>query len=115
MPVAPVAGQGNGVAFLVSSGIVYEIVAAACSSPQTAELNARGRSPTLKKWVYVGLLQSALFVGAAAVFDRAHAKPIIAGGAVAAVLLYVSYAHALRSGLASTVAPTETYPAQAAP
>ena len=98
----------SGIAFLVSSGIVYEIVAAACSSPQTTEINASTRAETLMKWVNLGLLQAAFFVVAAAVIDRKHAVPILVGGTMAGGILYVSYAHARAAGLASDEDGTES-------
>ena len=109
MPVAPVSGvdSGDGVAFLVSAGIVYEIIAACCSSPQTAEINASTRSETLMKWVHVGLVQSAGFIAVAAIVDRKHAPAIIAGGASAAVIMYGSYLHANKAGMASSAPGTE--------
>jgi hypothetical protein len=100
-------GAGDGVAFLVSAGIVYEIIAAACSSPQTTEINAKSRSSTLMKWVHIGLAQSVVFVAAAAYFDSKHRRAIVAGGVTAAVLMYGSYIHANRAGLASTAPGTE--------
>lgn len=109
MPVAPIegVGQGNGVPFLVSAGIVYEIIAAACSSPQTAEINADKRSETLMKWVHVGLAESVGFIAIAAAVDRDHAVPIIVGGTLAGAIMYASYWHALRSGLSSSAPGTE--------
>jgi len=104
---------GNGVAFLVSAGIVYEIIAAACSSPQTTEINAKTRAPTLMKWVHVGMAQSVLFVGAAAYFDRRHRAAILAGGGTALLLMYGQYLHAARAGTASSEPGTE--PGTAAP
>lgn len=101
------AGSSGGVAFLVSAGIVYEIIAAACSSPQTTEINAASRAGTLMKWVYIGLIQSAVFVGAAALFDKQHRTPIIAGGVAAAVVMWASYVHAREAGLASNAPGTE--------
>jgi hypothetical protein len=100
--------RGGGVAFLVSAGIVYEIVAAACSSPQTAEINAHKRSGTLMKWVHIGIAQAAVFVAVAAYLDPAHRTEIVAGGAIAGGLMYAQYAHALKSGLASAEPGTET-------
>ena len=101
-------GNGsNGVAFLVSAGIVYEIVAAACSSPQTTEINAHSRAGTLMKWVYLGLGQAMIFVFAAAIFDQRHAGPILFGGISAAVLMYFQYAHAREAGLRSHAPGTE--------
>jgi hypothetical protein len=107
MPVAPIVSTENGVPFLVSAGIVYEIIAAACSSPQTTEINADTRAETLFKWVHIGLGQSVLFIGLAAAIDREHAAPIIAGGALAAALMYGSYWHARAAGLGSNAPGTE--------
>lgn len=104
----PTGDTSSGIAFLVSAGIVYEIVAAACSSPQTTEINAASRADTLMKWVHLGLAQAAGFVLAAAIIDKKHAGPIIIGGAVAGGLLYVSYAHAKAAGLACEEPGTET-------
>jgi hypothetical protein len=101
-------GSG-GVAFLVSAGIVYEIVAAACSSPQTAEINAHSRAGTLMKWVHLGLVQALLFVVIAAMLDPKHAGPILGGGLTAMGLMYGQYVHARKAGLASDLPGTETY------
>lgn len=101
--------SGDGVAFLVSAGIVYEIIAAACSSPQTAEINAAARADTLMKWVHLGVGQAALFVVIAATIDRKHRAAIIAGGVTAAVLMYLQYRHAIASGLANGGPSTEVY------
>jgi len=104
-------GNGStGIAFLVSAGIVYEIIAAACSSPQTTEINAVKRGPTLMKWVNLGIAQAALFVFAAALFDRRHRKAILGGGILAGGLMYWQYDHARRAGLAQADLPgTEDY------
>jgi hypothetical protein len=101
------AAEGDGVAFLVSAGIVYEIIAAACSSPQTTEINASSRAPTLMKWVHIGLVQSALFVAAASFFDRKRAPAYLAGGIAAGVIMYGSYMHAKAAGLKSGAPGTE--------
>jgi hypothetical protein len=101
-------GNNGGTEFLVSAGIVYEIIAAACSSPQTTEINADKRADTLMKWVYIGIAQAAGFVIAASIIDKEHAKQILLGGTVAGVLLYIQYAHARRSGLENRGASTET-------
>jgi hypothetical protein len=96
------------VAFLVSAGIVYEIIAAACSSPQTTEINASTRADTLMKWVWLGIGQAAVFVTAAAVIDQAHRQEIVAGGVLAGVLMLAQYDHAKRAGLASSAPGTES-------
>lgn len=107
MAVEGLGGSSDGIAFLVSAGVMYEIIAAACSSPQTTELNAGARAGTLMKWVHLGIVQGVLFVGAAAVADKQHRAAILAGGGSAAVLLYLQYAHAKRAGLASGEPGTE--------
>jgi hypothetical protein len=109
MAVEGLGGSSSGIAFLVSAGVMYEIIAAACSSPQTTELNAAKRSGTLMKWVNIGVAQGVLFVGLAALYDRGNAKPILAGGLLAGVLLYAQYAHAKQAGLSRPGQPTEQY------
>lgn len=108
MAVEGLGGGSNGIAFLVSAGVVYEIMAAACSSPQTTELNAGTRAPTLMKWVHIGLAQSVLFVGAAAVIDRKYAGPILVGACLAAGIQYGCYRYASAAGLKSSEPGTET-------
>lgn len=100
---------GSGIAILVSAGIVYEIIAAACSSPQTTEINATKRADTLMKWVYIGEVQSALFVGLAAYFDRRYAREYLIGGLLAGGIMHASYVHAKQAGLNGGGEPTEDY------
>ena len=107
MPVGTSSTHLRGVAFLAAAGITYEVIAAACSSPQTTEINAKTRSGTLMKWVNVGLGQAAFFVIVAACIDKDYAAPILAGGILAAVIMYVSYVHANASGLRSSEPGTE--------
>jgi hypothetical protein len=102
-----VKGGGGGVAFLVSAGIVYEIIAAACSSPQTTEINASTRADTLMKWVHLGIAQAAVFVLIAAALDNKRAPHIIGGGLLAAGLMYGQYVHAKNAGLRSCKPGTE--------
>lgn len=99
----------GGIAFLVSAGIVYEIIAAACSSPQTTEINAVARADTLMKWVNIGIVQAMLFVVLAAVFDERHRAAILGGGVLAASLMYGQYVHAKRCGLRNGGPGTEDY------
>jgi hypothetical protein len=108
MPETSALTNGNGVAFLVSAGIVYEIIAAACSSPQTTEINAGTRAPTLMKWVYIGMGQAALFIAIAAYIDRKRSTAIIWGGILAGTLMFIQYTHAKSAGLASSKPGTET-------
>lgn len=115
MALVELAGSaGNGIAFLVGGGIVYEIVASNCSSPQTTELNASARAGTLMKWVHIGMGQAALFVAAAAVMDPGHRNAIVAGGLLAGVMMEGLYLHAKAAGLASGEPGTEQHAGQGA-
>jgi hypothetical protein len=107
MPADVELSGSDGIAFLVSAGIVYEIIAAACSSPQTTEINASSRADTLMKWVYLGLAQSAGFIAVAAFIDPKHRAAIVGGGVTAGVLMFAQYAHAKQAGLASNKPGTE--------
>jgi hypothetical protein len=103
------ASASDGIALLVSAGIVAEIVAKACSSPQTTELNADKRAPTLMKWVYIGLAEAAVFVTIAAWIDRRHRGAIILGGVLEGVITLGEYRHGKSAGLSSTLPGTESY------
>jgi hypothetical protein len=105
--VATAMKSEGGVAFLVSAGIVYEIIAAACSSPQTTEINAASRAGTLMKWVYLGMGQAAIFVLVAAMLDSRHRLAIMGGGGLAMGLMYGQYVHARNCGLKSGLPGTE--------
>lgn len=100
---------------LVSATLVYDIISATNSSPQTTEINAVARADTLMKWVYLGLAQAGalIAVGVAIQVMRGQAWwPILLGAALAAGLLWIQYVHARNSGIASAAqgAPgTEQY------
>lgn len=98
-----------GIAFLVAAGIVAEIVAKACSSPQTTELNADRRGPTLMKWVNIGMLEAAVFVAAAAWLDPSHRTPILLGGISEGAITYAEYWHGKTAGEKSTEPGTENW------
>ena len=107
MPI--VTSASSGTAFLVSAGLVYEAIAKACSSPQTTELNAHKRAPTLIKWVNIGTVEGLGLVAVAALIDPAHRPVILAGGLIAAAVTYIEYLHARSAGLAKGGATTEDW------
>lgn len=100
--------EHDAVRFMVSAGLVFEIIAAFCSSPQTAELNAKTRSATLMKWVVLGLGASAVFVYIAA-GPLKGGRPAIYGGGLAGAILGVAYVYANKSGLRNGGPGTESY------
>ncbi|AGS73941.1 hypothetical protein [Streptomyces collinus] len=98
--------EGDAVAMLVAAGLVMECIAASCSSPQTAEINASKRQATLMKWVHIGIVESAVLIGIAAMVTKRPA-PIIWGGVLAGGTMYAQYRHALKAGLKSNAPGTE--------
>lgn len=103
-------GSGfSGPAFLIAATLTYDAVAKACSSPQTAELNADKRAPTLMKWVNIGTAEALGLVVLAAAFDRRHRIEILLGGGLAAAITYGEYLHAKKSGLENPGTPTESW------
>lgn len=101
-------GRGQGVAFLVGSMAVSGTIAAACSSPQTAEINADKRAETLMKWVHIGVVEAVLLVMLAGIIDPEHRKGILSGGALTLAIMYGCYVHAKNSGLKSRMPGTES-------
>jgi hypothetical protein len=102
---------GNAAVFGVFGALTYDIVAAACSSPQTTEINAASRAETLMKWVYLGLGQAALYTGIGMWLQHEEGKsvwPPLIGAGLGGGLMYASYVHARRAGLESSEAGTES-------
>jgi hypothetical protein len=90
----------------VYAALVYDIISATNSSPQTTEINASTRADTLMKWVHLGLLQAVLFIGVGVYLDKKRWPPLV-GGAVAGGLLYAQYVYAKNSGLKNPGPSTE--------
>ena len=105
-----VRGDTDAAVIGVYAAVVYDVISATNSSPQTTEINAKARSQTLMKWVKLGLAQAALFVGIGVAAEPAGKKwrPLVGGG-LASLLLWFQYVHAHRSGLESAEPGTETY------
>lgn len=108
MADAALIGSDDAVTFMVSAGLVFEIIAAACSSPQTTELNAGPRSKTLMKWVGIGLVMAAEFVLIAATWLKGG-WPAVLGGALAGAQMGALYAYAKSCGLRDGGPSTENY------
>jgi hypothetical protein len=99
-------GNGNnGVAFVVAAGVVWECIAFACSSPQTAELNITTRGETLMKWVHMGQGLSAVTIAIGAIVEPRTRGAIIAGGLFAMGSAEGFYQYAKWSGLRSPLLP----------
>ena|SRR5215469_849850 len=94
----------------VSAAVMYDVISATNSSPQTTEINAAARADTLMKWVKLGVAQGALFVFIMMLAEPPGKKwrPLVGGG-LAGVLLWCQYVHARNAGLTNGGTPTETY------
>lgn len=104
---APIGDHTLAITIAVYAELVYTVISASCSSPQTAEINASKRAATLMKWVHIGLLQGAGFGILGALLDRRRWPPLLGAG-IAMGLLYAQYRHALSSGLSDSGPSTET-------
>lgn len=101
-------GEADAAVIGVYAAVVYDVISATNSSPQTTEINARARAATLMKWVYIGLAQGALFVGIGIAAEPPGKKwrPLVGGG-LAGLLLWIQYVHAKRAGLENPGPGTE--------
>lgn len=91
---------GGAMLFGVYADLAYNVYSATNSSPQTTELFAADRGPTLWKYVKLGGWQVAGLTGIGMVLAAPYklwwAPPLGAGSA--AVLMYAMYRHALAAG-----------------
>src|SRR5215831_18726368 len=103
-------GNGNAaVKVAVYAALTYDIISATNSSPQTTEINAAARAPTLMKWVKIGLWQAGLFAFIGFLLDDQKWPPVVGAG-LAGFLLWIQYVHAKNEGLKNPELPaTEKY------
>lgn len=100
--------DSDAVVMAVYAALVYDIIAAVNSSPQTTEINASTRADTLMKWVNIGMAQAGVFVVLGTFLSKGKKWPPLLGGGLAGGLLYVQYVHAKNAGLDSIEPGTET-------
>ena len=91
----------------VAAEMVYQLVGSNMSSPQTAELNAEARAPTIQKWVNLTNVEAAGWIVFLCILDRSLWPAL--GGGIAAVGMAAKYRYAIRSGLESGAPGTEQY------
>jgi hypothetical protein len=91
----------------VAAQLVYQLVGSNMSSPQTAELNAAARAPTIGKWVNLTMAEAAGWVVFLCWLDRSWWPAI--GGVLAAAGMWAKYRYAIGSGLKSGQPGTESY------
>jgi hypothetical protein len=91
----------------VSAEMVYQLVGSNMSSPQTAELNAGARAPTIKKWVDLTNAEAGAWILLLTVMDGTL-WPVIGGGLALAGMV-LKYKYAINCGLKNGAPPTEHY------
>lgn len=93
----------------VSAEMVYQLVGSNMSSPQTAELNARARAPTIQKWVNLTNVEAVGWIIFLTALDGSL-WPVVGGG-LALAGMALKYRYAIQSGLNGKGKPTENYAA----
>ena len=91
----------------VAAEMVYQLVGSNMSSPQTAELNAEARAPTISKWVNLTNWEAVAWIIFLCILDRSL-WPLL-GGALALGGMVLKYRYAIESGLKNGAPPTERY------
>lgn len=91
----------------IGAELVYQLVGANMSSPQTAELNAAARAPTIDKWVNMTNIEVAGWLALLTLLDRSWW--FLIGGAIAGIGMWLKYRYAIGSGLRNGAPPTESY------
>lgn len=97
----------RGTIVAITAEMIYQLTGSNMSSPQTAELNAEARAPTIKKWVTITHWEAVLWT---LFFWWLYGSPwAIVGGGLAWSGMYGKYRYAITSGLRSGAPPTENY------
>lgn len=97
----------RGTIVAITAEMIYQLTGSNMSSPQTAELNASARSPTIDKWVKITHWEA---LGWIAFFCWLYGSPWpIVGGGLAWSGMYGKYRYAIMSGLSSKEPGTEDY------
>lgn len=97
----------RGIKVASSAELVYQLTGSNMSSPQTAQLNAGARAPTIDKWVRITHYEA---IGWIAFLSWLYGDlwPVVGGG-LAWSGMYCKYRHAITEGLKSNAPPTEDY------
>ena len=107
MALADLGGTGRMLTVAVSAEMVYQLVGSNMSSPQTAELNAGARAPTISKWVNLTNAEALGWIVFLSLLDGSMWPAV--GGGLALVGMVIKYKHAIASGLNSGAPATENY------
>lgn len=89
--------RSNMLAVAIAAELVYQVASANLSSPQSNELDAGARAPTLQKWVTISNLETTGWIVFLCALD-ATLFPALGGG-LALGGMVLKYRHAIGSGL----------------
>jgi hypothetical protein len=90
-----------------SAEMIYQLTGSNMSSPQTADLNAKARAPTIDKWVNITAIEAGAWIAFMTWLDGTG-WPIVGGG-LAWAGMWAKYKYAISSGLENNAPPTENY------
>lgn len=99
--------RNRAIVVAVAAEMVYQLVGSNMSSPQTAELNAGARAPTIKKWVNLTNIEATAWLLILAFLDGSF-WPLVGGGAALGGMIW-KYDYAIKCGLREGGEPTENY------
>ena len=100
-------GAGRLLATYAGAELVFQLTGCNLSSPQTAELNASSRAPTISKWVSLTTGEAIGWVLFLCYLDGSLWPAL--GGGMAGLSMWLKYRYAIKSGLSSSEAGTESY------
>lgn len=107
MPSAEMITNSRMLTVAVAAEMVYQLIGSNMSSPQTAELNAAARAPTISKWVNLTNVEAFAWIVFLCILDKSY-WPLLGGG-IALAGMYLKYRYAINSGLSNNEPGTENY------
>ena len=102
-----VGGNSRAVKIGVFGALAYDLTSANLSSPQTFELNAGQRAPTLNKWLRMNVIEAFLWGVGGSLLDGSL-DPLI-GVALGTASMYAKYQYAIKSGQQSGLPDMEDH------
>lgn len=94
-------------AVAIAAEMVYQLTGSNMSSPQTAELNAKARAPTIGKWVNINNAEAGMWITFLCWLDNSLWPAV--GGLLALVGMIFKYKWAIKWGMDCDAPGTEDY------
>lgn len=91
----------------VFAALAYDITSANLSSPQTFELNAGQRAPTLNKWLNLNVIEAAAWGIFGSMLDGSP-LPLL-GVALGTLSMWIKYKHAVAAGTSNGLPDMENH------